>query len=167
MIVYNIKTKEKKQIDNTPYTEDMDRIVECPECGKKHKFGDGIGIGDWFTEDGMWRIDVCPDCAEKYWDEMKTKESKINQIKEQVENEIEYVHYHRDNGTLVREFDDMYEFILDQTDSYTNLSLFANDYIKLFHKGEFSEYEYSNALNDLYLLALLFYYKDNVKNKEK
>ena len=167
MIVYNIKTKEKKQINNTTYTEDMDRIVECPECGKKHRFGDGIAIGDWFTEDGMWRIDVCPDCAEKYWDEMKTEENKINQIKEQVENEIEYVHYHRDSGTLVRKFDNMYDFILDQTDSYTNLSLFANDYIKLFNKGEFSEYEYSNALNDLYLLALLFYYKDNVKNKEK
>lgn len=163
MIVYNSKTKETKQINNTPYTEDMDRIVECPECGKKHRFGDGIAIGDWFTEDGMWRIDVCPDCAEKYWDEMENKESKINQIKEQVENEIEYVHYHRDNGTLVREFDDMYDFILDQTDSYTNLSLFANDYIKLFHEGKFSEYEYANALNDVYLLALLLYYKDNVK----
>ena len=54
MIVYNTKTKEKKQINNTPYTEDMERIVECPECGKKHRFGDGIAIGDWFTEDGMW-----------------------------------------------------------------------------------------------------------------
>lgn len=167
MIVYNSKTKEKKQIDNTPYTEDMEKIVECPECGKKHKFGDGIAIGDWFTEDGMWRIDVCPDCAEKYWDEMSSKENKIEQIKEQVENEIEYVHYHRDSGTLVRKFDDMYDFILDQTDSYTNLSLFANDYIKLFHEGKFSVYEYSNALNDIYLLALLFYYKDNVKNKER
>lgn len=73
MIAYNIKTKEKKQIDNTTYTDDMDRIVECPQCGKKHKFGDGISIGDWFTENGLWRIGVCPDCAEKYWDEIKEK----------------------------------------------------------------------------------------------
>lgn len=164
MIVYNSKTKEKKQIDNTPYTEDMEKIVECPECGKKHKFGDGIAIGDWLTEDGMWQIDVCPDCAEKYWDEMyNSKENKIEQIKEQVENEIEYVHDRRDSGTLVREFDDMYDFILDQTDSYTNLSLFANDYIKLYHEGKYSKVEYSNALNDIYLLALLLYYKDNKK----
>lgn len=41
MIAYNIKTKEKK-----------------------HKFGDGISIGDWFTENGLWRIGVFPDCAE-------------------------------------------------------------------------------------------------------
>ena len=62
----------------------MERIVECPECGKKHRFGDSIAIGDWFTEDGMWRIDVCPDCAEKYWDENRMFHAKYVSLQQTI-----------------------------------------------------------------------------------
>lgn len=67
MIVYNVKTNVKKECDTKTYTEDMERIVECPECGKRYKFGDGINAGNWFNEKTIWRVAVCPECAERIW----------------------------------------------------------------------------------------------------
>jgi hypothetical protein len=67
MIVYNVKTNVKKECDTTTYTEDMERIVECPECGKRYKFGDGINAGNWFNEKTIWRVAICPECAERIW----------------------------------------------------------------------------------------------------
>ncbi len=66
MIVFNTKTGVKKEC-NVCFLDDMDKIVECPECGKKYRFGDGINAGDWYNENTMWRVGICPKCAEKIW----------------------------------------------------------------------------------------------------
>lgn len=76
-------------------------------------------------------------------------------IKEHIEEEIEYVHKHRLDEKLVRNFSVIKYFIVDQTTTYTNLSLFMNDYLKLHNKGEFNDVEFTGAINDLYLLALI------------
>lgn len=78
-------------------------------------------------------------------------------IKGHIKEEIEYVHKHRLDEKLVRNFSVIKYFIVDQTTTYTNLSLFMNDYLKLHNKGEFSKEEFAGAINDLYLLALIIY----------
>ena len=69
MIVYNIKTGVKKECNTVLLSDDMDRLIECPECGKTFKFGDGYTDTDWFNEDTIWKIPVCPECDEKFWRE--------------------------------------------------------------------------------------------------
>lgn len=76
-------------------------------------------------------------------------------IKKHIEEEIEYVHEHRLDEKLVRNFSVIQYFINKETTTYTNLSLFMNDYLKLHNKGEFSDTEFASAINDLYLLTLI------------
>lgn len=85
-------------------------------------------------------------------------------IKSHIKEEIEYVHKHRLDKKLVRNFSVIQYFIVDQTTTYTNLSLFMNDYLKLYNKGEFSKEEFAGAINDLYLLALIIY--DRIKGEK-
>lgn len=76
-------------------------------------------------------------------------------IKGHIEEEIEYVHKHRLDEKLVRNFSVIQYFINRETTTYTNLSLFMNDYLTLHNKGEFNDVEFAGAINDLYLLALI------------
>ncbi len=76
-------------------------------------------------------------------------------IQDHINEEIEYVHKHRLDEKLVRNFSVIKYFIVDQTTTYTNLSLFMNDYLQLHNKGEFNDVEFAGAINDLYLLALI------------
>ena len=75
--------------------------------------------------------------------------------KEELDNEIEYIHSNRTNKELLRPLHIMRKIICEATNTYTNISLFMNDYIILFNKGLIDKETYENALNDLYLLALL------------
>ena len=47
------------------------------------------------------------------------------------------------------------ELICEATNTYTNLSLFMNDYIHLYDQDLIEKDVFIQVLNDLYLLALL------------
>lgn len=76
MKVINWRTKEEKEVDNRTYCSDMDKIVECPECGKKVTYGSLYNTGDWFEPKGVWRIGICPECAEKEWERIRKEKGK-------------------------------------------------------------------------------------------
>ena len=57
-------------------SQDMEELVECPSCHKKHKWGEMIYSGDYYTVDGVWKIPVCPECAQKIWDAQDEKRKK-------------------------------------------------------------------------------------------
>ena len=72
--------------------------------------------------------------------------------------EIEYIHSNRKDfgdNYLLRDDLVIREVVIAATNTYTNLSLFYNDYEILYFKKLINEKVYINALNDLYLLALL------------
>ena len=75
--------------------------------------------------------------------------------KEELEKEIEFVHDNRTDLKLLRPLEVMSDVIVKATTTYSNLSLFMNDYIRLHSKGLISDNVYQSALNDLYLVALL------------
>lgn len=50
--------------------------------------------------------------------------------KEELDTEIEYIHSNRSSKKLLRPFDSMFDVIVEATNTYTNLSLFMNDYIR-------------------------------------
>lgn len=86
--------------------------------------------------------------------------------------EIEYVHTHNRSKKLVRPLSVMFDIVCRATTTYTNLSLFWNDYVI---NEEFSQDVKYGAFNDLYLLALLHideqqwrvvckYYKEELEN---
>lgn len=75
--------------------------------------------------------------------------------KQELDNEIEYIHSNRTNKELLRPLDVMRKVICKATNTYTNLSLFMNDYISLYNDNLIDKRMYEKALNDLYLLALL------------
>ena len=75
--------------------------------------------------------------------------------KEELEKEIEFVHNNRINKRLLRPLDVMQKTICEASNTYTNISLFMNDYMRL-HNDKLIEKEmFNSAMNDLYLLALL------------
>ena len=74
--------------------------------------------------------------------------------KKELDEEIEYIHSNRTNKGLLRPIDVMEQVILEVTTTYTNLSLFMNDYIKIYNHGLINEIVFYSAMNDLYLLAL-------------
>ena len=74
--------------------------------------------------------------------------------KKELDEEIEYIHSNRTNKGLLRPIDVMKQVILEATNTYTNLSLFMNDYIKLYKDGKIDGNQFNSAMNDLYLLAL-------------
>lgn len=75
--------------------------------------------------------------------------------KEELDNEIEFVHKNRLKNELIRPLGIMQKIIVEATNTYTNLSLFMNDYISLYVDNLIDKRMYEKALNDLYLLALL------------
>lgn len=75
--------------------------------------------------------------------------------KEELDREIEFVYSNRTNKRLLRSLDVMRKIICEATNTYTNLSLFMNDYINLYNNNLIDKRMYEKALNDLYLLALL------------
>ena len=85
--------------------------------------------------------------------------------KEELDEEIEFVHNNRLNKRLLRPFDTMREVILEATNTYTNISLFMNDYIKLYNDEKIDEITFNSAMNDLYLLALLHISDDGFRLK--
>ena len=72
----------------------------------------------------------------------------------ELDEEIEFIHENRLNGELLRPLDVMQKVILEATNTYTNISLFMNDYIKLFKDVKIDVTMFISAMNDLYLLAL-------------
>ena len=72
--------------------------------------------------------------------------------------EIEYIHSNRKDfgdNYLLRDDEIMSAVICTATTTYTNISLFYNDYERLYFKKLIDEMMFINAANDLYLLALL------------
>ena len=69
--------------------------------------------------------------------------------------EIEFVHNNRTNKRLLRSLDKMKKVICEATNTYTNISLFMNDYISLIDDNLINKDVFTSAMNDLYLLALL------------
>ena len=86
-------------------------------------------------------------------------------IKEELDEEIEFIHNNRLNKRLLRPFDTMREVILEATNTYTNISLFMNDYVKLYNDEKIDEITFNSAMNDLYLLALLHISDDGFRLK--
>ena len=72
----------------------------------------------------------------------------------ELDEEIEFIHENRLKGELLRPLDVMQKVILEATNTYTNISLFMNDYIKLFKDVKIDVTMFISAMNDLYLLAL-------------
>lgn len=85
--------------------------------------------------------------------------------KEELDEEIEFIHNNRLNKRLLRPFDTMREVILEATNTYTNISLFMNDYVKLYNDEKIDEITFNSAMNDLYLLALLHISDDGFRLK--
>ena len=69
--------------------------------------------------------------------------------------EIDYIHSYIIKHRLLRPLYVMRKVIIEATTTYTNISLFINDYIKLYSDELIDERTFNSALNDLYLLALL------------
>ena len=87
--------------------------------------------------------------------------------KEELDEEIEYIQSNRTNQKLLRPFDVMQEVIRGATNVYTNISLFMNDYIRLYNKKSIDKKMFYSAMNDLYLLALLYTGYEDFEKLEK
>ena len=75
--------------------------------------------------------------------------------KEELDKEIEFVHNNRTNKRLLRSLDVMQKTICDASNTYTNISLFMNDYMRLHNDNLIDKEMFNSSMNDLYLLALL------------
>ena len=75
--------------------------------------------------------------------------------KDELNEEIEFIHDNRTGLKLLRPLDVMQKTICEASNTYKNISLFMNDYMRL-HNDKLIEKEmFNSAMNDLYLLALL------------
>ena len=74
--------------------------------------------------------------------------------KQELDEEFEFIHSNILRKGLLRPIDVMEQVILEVTNTYTNISLFMNDYIKLYLEGKIDGTMFNSAMNDLYLLAL-------------
>ena len=82
--------------------------------------------------------------------------------KKELDEEIEFIHSNRTNKRLLRPFNVMRKVVIEATNTYTNISLFMNDYIQLYDDTLIDKEMFNAAMNDLYLLALLHTgYKEN------
>lgn len=75
--------------------------------------------------------------------------------KKELDEEIDFIYSNRLKNRLLRPLDTMRKVICEATNTYTNISLFMNDYIHLYNKGLIDKEVFNSAMNDLYLLALL------------
>ena len=82
-------------------------------------------------------------------------------------NEIETIHLNRISHQLLRPINKMRKVIIEATNTYTNLSLFMNDYTQLYAEDKIDENTYNSAMNDLYLLALLHTSYEEVKVEDE
>lgn len=73
----------------------------------------------------------------------------------ELDEEIEFIHSNRIHKRLLRPLDVMRKVIIEATNTYTNISLFMNDYYRLYADGLIDERMFISSMNDLYLLALL------------
>lgn len=74
--------------------------------------------------------------------------------KKELDEEIEFIHSNRTGKKLLRPYDVLEKVILGVTTTYTNISVFMNDYISLYYNGKINERVFNSAMNDLYLLSL-------------
>ena len=74
--------------------------------------------------------------------------------KQELDEEFEFIHSNILRKGLLRPIDVMEQVILEATTTYTNISLFMNDYIKIYNHGLINGIVFYSAMNDLYLLAL-------------
>ena len=74
--------------------------------------------------------------------------------KKELDKEIDFIHSNRTHKRLLRPLDTMRKVICEATNTYTNLSLFMNDYIHLYDKDLIEKDGFIQVMNDLYLLAL-------------
>ena len=82
--------------------------------------------------------------------------------KKELDEEIEFVRKNRTYKRLLRPLDVMRSVICNATNTYTNISLFMNDFISLYDDKSIDKEMLNSVLNDLYLLALLHTgYKEN------
>lgn len=82
--------------------------------------------------------------------------------KKELDEEIEFVRKNRTNKRLLRSLDVLRKVVCNATNTYTNISLFMNDYIQLYDDKLIDKEMFNAAMNDLYLLALLHTgYKEN------
>ena len=75
--------------------------------------------------------------------------------KKELDKEIDFIHKKKIKNRLLRPLDTMRKVICEATNTYTNLSLFMNDYLHLYDKDLIEKDVFIQVLNDLYLLALL------------
>ena len=75
--------------------------------------------------------------------------------RKELDEEIEFIHSNRTNKRLLRSLKEMRKIISEATNTYTNISLFMNDYITLYDDKLIDKEMFNSAMNDLYLLALL------------
>ena len=75
--------------------------------------------------------------------------------RKELDEEIEFIYNNRTNKRLLRPLDVMRKVICNATNTYTNISLFMNDYISLYYDTLIDKEMFNSAMNDLYLLALL------------
>lgn len=85
--------------------------------------------------------------------------------RKELDEEIEYIHSNMPATNLLRPIFFMEEVIIEATTTYTNLSLFMNDYMKLYRDNKIDEKKYNSAINDLYLLALLHTNCEEIENE--
>ena len=83
--------------------------------------------------------------------------------KKELDEEIEFIRKNRTNKRLLRPLDVMRKVIIEATNTYTNISLFMNDYDMLYADGLINERVFNSSMNDLYLLALLHTSYDEVE----
>ena len=84
--------------------------------------------------------------------------------RKELDEEIEFIHSNRTNKRLLRSLKEMRKIISEATNTYTNISLFMNDYITLYDDKLIDKEMFNSAMNDLYLLALLLtYYVEDLK----
>ena len=82
--------------------------------------------------------------------------------KKELDEEIEFVRKNRTNKRLLRPLDAMRKVICNATNTYTNISLFMNDFIQLYDDKLIDKEMLNATMNDLYILALLHTgYKEN------
>ena len=87
--------------------------------------------------------------------------------KKALNEEIEFIHDNRTDERLLRPLDTMRKVIVEATNTYTNISLFMNDFISLYDDKSIDKEMLNSVLNDLYLLALSHTdYKEN-ENEQK
>lgn len=71
------------------------------------------------------------------------------------QEEIEFIHEHRQSSGLARDFFLMNNIVVQASNSYNNLSLFLSDYKQFYHDQLITRHLFFSTMTDLYLLALI------------